>query len=300
MSIASEIQRIKNDIASAYANISSKGGSLPSKQDSSNLISAINSISSVPNALVVPFNMNGLCFWLDGDSNTRNGVDRSKKYFENLMWLPNRLSSTKNVETIQNNGSSNVWNGNILNIYNYAYYPYLVNSNESFSVESVLKVNSTMVGSSIDAYVISNGYAGGFFLCVNTANQYYFAICNAKSGSGYEYLHPTNITMTLNKVYYFCCTYNASDKKVREYVMHLTPNGVHSTVTLTNLNVASTQSLFTAFGSQCYTSSTSENPNGGTRSGKYGVGMIRYWRRALSLAEIKEGYKDAKRRFDCE
>ena len=300
MSIASEIQRIKNDIASAYANISSKGGSLPSKQDSSNLISAINSISSVPNALVVPFNMNGLCFWLDGDSNTRNGVDRSKKYFENLMWLPNRLSSTKNIETIQNNGSSNVWNGNILNIYNYAYYPYLVNNNESFSVECVIRINSTLVGSSGDAYVISNGYAGGFFLCINTANQYYFAICNAKSSSSYEYLHPTNIPMTLNKTYYFCCTYNVSDKKLREYVMHLTPNGVYSTITLTNLRLATTQSLYTALGSICNTSSTAEHSTKSPRSGKYGIGMIRFWRRALSLTEVKEGYKDAKRRFGCE
>ena len=45
MSIASEIQRIKNNIANAYTKIGSKGGTLPSAQNSANLVTTIDSIS---------------------------------------------------------------------------------------------------------------------------------------------------------------------------------------------------------------------------------------------------------------
>ncbi len=46
MSIASEIQRIKNNIANAYTAILEKGGVLPSNKNSSNLANTINSIRS--------------------------------------------------------------------------------------------------------------------------------------------------------------------------------------------------------------------------------------------------------------
>ena len=45
MSIASEIQRIKNNIANAYSAILEKGGSLPTNKNSSNLANTINSIT---------------------------------------------------------------------------------------------------------------------------------------------------------------------------------------------------------------------------------------------------------------
>lgn len=44
MSIASEITRIKNNIASAYSQVSTKGGTLPATQNSANLPNAIDSI----------------------------------------------------------------------------------------------------------------------------------------------------------------------------------------------------------------------------------------------------------------
>ena len=45
MSVASEITRINNNIASAYTAVSNKGGTLPQTQNSANLATAINSIS---------------------------------------------------------------------------------------------------------------------------------------------------------------------------------------------------------------------------------------------------------------
>ena len=44
MSIASEIQRIKNNIANAYTNCSNKGATIPSTQNCANLATCINSI----------------------------------------------------------------------------------------------------------------------------------------------------------------------------------------------------------------------------------------------------------------
>ena len=46
MSIASEIQRIKNNIANAYTNCSNKGATIPSTQNCANLATCINSIPS--------------------------------------------------------------------------------------------------------------------------------------------------------------------------------------------------------------------------------------------------------------
>lgn len=45
MTIASEIQRIKNNIAAAYASCSSKGGTLPATQNSANLATCIDTIT---------------------------------------------------------------------------------------------------------------------------------------------------------------------------------------------------------------------------------------------------------------
>lgn len=45
MSIASEIQRIKNNIAAAYSACESKGANMPQLQNSNNLADTINSIS---------------------------------------------------------------------------------------------------------------------------------------------------------------------------------------------------------------------------------------------------------------
>lgn len=46
MSISTEIIRIKNNIAAAYAKVSSKGGTLPAAQNSANLAAAIDSITT--------------------------------------------------------------------------------------------------------------------------------------------------------------------------------------------------------------------------------------------------------------
>lgn len=300
MSITSEIQRIRNNIANAYTGISAKGGTLPSTQNISNLKTAINSISDMPDALIVPVNNNGLCFWLDGDCNTRTGVNRNKKYFENLLWLPDRDSSSKNIESIKNSGSNNVWNNNILNVYDFACYPYLANKNESYSVECVVKLNQSLSGSANSSYIISTTYAGGFSVNISTSDYIGFYIGHVPtSGSSYEYLHPSMVKLTVGKTYYFCFTYNASTKKASEYVLHTTPNKVHASVTLNTLKVATDTGIYTTFGSQCYTSYSSEHPTASTRSGKFGVGMIRYWRRELSLTEVKTNYQDAKKRFGC-
>lgn len=57
MSVASEITRINNNIASAYTAVSNKGGTLPQTQNSANLATAINSISGGGGSIQV---VNGL------------------------------------------------------------------------------------------------------------------------------------------------------------------------------------------------------------------------------------------------
>lgn len=49
MSISSEIQRINTNIANAYAQANAKGATLPQSQNSANLASTIQSISTQPN-----------------------------------------------------------------------------------------------------------------------------------------------------------------------------------------------------------------------------------------------------------
>lgn len=53
MSVLSEINRIKTNIAAAYTAVSASGGTLPTSRNSANLPSAIESI--IPNAGIVHY-----------------------------------------------------------------------------------------------------------------------------------------------------------------------------------------------------------------------------------------------------
>lgn len=53
MSVQSEINRVKSNVASAYSAVASKGGTVPSAANSANLAAAVNSIPGVPNPLPI-------------------------------------------------------------------------------------------------------------------------------------------------------------------------------------------------------------------------------------------------------
>lgn len=53
MSVQSEINRVKNNVASAYTAVAAKGGTVPSTQNSANLAAAVNSIPEIPNPLPI-------------------------------------------------------------------------------------------------------------------------------------------------------------------------------------------------------------------------------------------------------
>lgn len=136
MSILSEINRIKGNITSAYSAISSKGGTLPSNQNSENLATAIESIISgggLPS---------GIAAIATGTYTVASDFTTSKKTINHdlgvvpdmvLFWYPN---------------------GNIATTYSMLY-----------------SLRSTKMGFRSSAYNVFNGYHGNSTSTVTTSNS---------------------------------------------------------------------------------------------------------------------------------
>ena len=136
--INTEINRIQENIQNSYDIAEQLGAILPQDKNSANLSSCLDTIDNYP---LIPSRMNGLCFWLDGDYNTRNGLDRSKKYFENLVWTTPYTTVIGNNEITHDIGN-NKWINNLLHIQDgQAYYPQprCTDSNE-YTIELVVKM----------------------------------------------------------------------------------------------------------------------------------------------------------------
>ena len=241
MSIASEISRIKTNIENTYINLQNNNITVPSVKNSENLSATVSDV--IP---FIPSNCSGLIFWIDGDCNTRHGVNRNKKYFENLVWNEPYSTSTGNIEYILNNGSSNSWNSNLLECKNnfYSYYPMLHAS--SFTYEIVCKLTAIPE----DYVILIDSYYsyGNLQLFLNSSskfNTYYRTASNTSTGYTVDVANNTlsYIVVTYNAGNYFLKTTNYSNNRV-------------NSVTVSGGLRNHTQAYNTGFGARCSTSTT--------------------------------------------
>lgn len=228
---------------------------------------------------VTPNKIAGLCLWIDGDCNTRNGNDHSKDYMENLVYNPPYTSTWGTIEAVDN--GDNTWNGNLLQYGSWAHYPYI--SNQELTIDCVVKITSrtTRVG------LVQCAYSGGFVLDI-PENETNFQF-RARDNSSSSYL-TLKTPFEYDKLYYLACT-------IQDGKITLKVNEVNLSNTNFSTLVQPTALVSTAVGTGSTTSS------GGNTAGNYklwyglNLGMLRIWNRALTDEEIQANYQEAKTRF---
>lgn len=229
----------------------------------------------------------GLCFWLDGDCNTRQGLDRSKNYFENLVWIPPLNQSAGNIERWKPENSS-TWNNlkpNMLNIGANALFSDLFCS-DRMTLEVVFMFTS-----------IPSTYTN--IINTNTDSGYNFAVYNDGANIGIIDSDGWNTSTSLswknneiNTPHYLCATFNCNNGKCT--IQQDTNNVVQTT--LNNIIQRSTSGVSSGiFGNN--TTNSTIMPS--IKYDSIAVGMIRAWTRVLSENEIARNYQDAINRFDC-
>lgn len=107
MSIASEITRINNNIASAYTAIDNQGGTLPTTQNSSNLAS---SIATIPTPPTYPFTVNSLL--ISKPNATQSDIDDIATYTSTMSYSNLLLDRTAFSGGTFTDGSSILKNNN--------------------------------------------------------------------------------------------------------------------------------------------------------------------------------------------
>lgn len=289
MSIASEIQRIQNNINSMYDSLEAMGVEVPANKNSNNLLQTVN--NTVPR---IPSNCVGLAIWLDGDYNTRNGLDRSKKYMENILWNKPLVDTVGNFEVVSQNTSNNSWNGNLLVCNGWFGLLPTIAHHSSISFELVYKVNSAWSGGTMNMYQALGG-GGGFAPNIrgdaNGGIQFYYSYyddSNNLTGANY-----TANDEGIGVIKYVCFTIS------NESILRIISPGLNIDKNMT-VNYAKTtidQNVGLFHGQ----TDTIEDltSDWGVANGHVEIGMMRLWTRALTTDEIHANYKDTKKRFGC-
>ena len=288
MSIVSEIERIQSNISDVYTTLENQGVKVPSTKNSDNLNLTVS--NSIPR---IPANVASLAIWLDGDCNTRNGLDRSKNYFENLVWVQPYTVTNYNLEDTTQ-FKNNYWDGNLLQtvdgggFYN---MPPKFTATSECTIEIVLRLNSYTFPENSEQYVFYPGgaeYYGGPGL-INVGNDGVLWVWNRlTTGSNNLFVIGK---LPLNKpVYtYFRIFTNSMDSGIPGENLHNSINArpiAHQRTHNTGLTTGATIS-------------TAPKIDNKYPRGNIAIGMVRYWGRALSNDEIQANYLDAKTRFNC-
>lgn len=237
---------------------------------------------NVPNDGMTPEKTAGLCFWLDGDCNTRNGLDRSKKYFQNLVWARPFQESTGSLEYIESNGSSNTWDDNYLMINNYAYYPYMIdNSGCDYTIEAVFKiVNSKSM------IFLGMASGSGFSFFMNAENKLQWMVRDSATNT---YKTCASSALESNVNYYAYAQLNSTTGAISLTIPALSEVKTDAITSIKN----PTSVINAGFATNANTS-TAKN---GDYVGACKVGMVRVWHRLLTSDELNKNYADCKNRF---
>ena len=218
----------------------------------------------------------GLMLWLDGQCNTRQGNDHTKKYMENLVWNVPTETDVTNREVFPSATSGNVWGENdFLKLATYAYYP--VCTSGQLTLELVFKTDSDADGI-INPFRQDGGSNAGFYTAINQVSD----------GSEIQLSFAANVgvkqAVEQDKAYYFAGTIEGAIAKTFL-------NGVSASFTSdVAYNAVSTTNVPAGIGLA---------PNGADSSRWKGLNlaMLRLWNRVLSDSEILANYEDAKKRF---
>jgi hypothetical protein len=229
-----------------------------------------------------PTKINGCALWLDGQCNTRAGVNKSFLGMQNLMYPPPKNSKIYLNETV--NTAGNVWKGDILDLGNYSNYPVMYNT--SMTIETVIRITATYTDY-LRPFSCHSGGGGAIQIKPSTTTIgiafYDTAI------SDYSTVYSAENALALDTLYY------AWGQMVSGSYLKLQVMGAMSEVAQASMGASRVPSsqICSRIGSKGSTAATTTVNN---YSGLE-MGMLRVWTRILTAAEIQERYLDAKERF---
>ena len=232
----------------------------------------------------LPTSMAGLTFWIDGDCNTVDGVDRSVAQMEDLMF-PNAEAnnSTGNRQSFTN--KTNSWSSNMLNLNDgYAFYPQQqIYGSKPFTIELVVQITSAWTGSPKDVIHFGSSASGGVFFQMSP-DKILYAFFKDTGGTDHTFFPGS---FAVNDIIY-CYLVHTSGSITIAYP------GTNASSTL-SVNPKTISSAFNVGLNTAVSTGTTATAS----NGNIAIGMCRFWRRALSSAELTACYNDAKTRFNC-
>jgi len=228
-------------------------------------------------------NIKGLCFWIDGQCNTRAGLDHSKAYMENLVWnVPYTKTSTGNPEVF---GTGNVWNGDYLKLNNYAFYPQV--ASEQTTVEILFYYDSDRDTVTNGTYLLCNRLSSAGWAIQGgngTANRALLL-----TGSAEDYYLPAREYGALN---YLVVTVDTTQNKASMRILNTGEEMLD--IPLSDQKVKASFNMGLGIAAGATTNSTSSTKD---RWCGVNIGMARVWTRLLTDEEIQINYQEVKARF---
>lgn len=227
---------------------------------------------------ISPSRLHGLCMWLDGQCNTVNGVDRSKKYMEDLVYnSPKTVSSIPYYST----PALNTWDGDFLNFGTFARYPYC--GYPQMTMEFVIKLSKVPTSTIQISHL---AYNGGYSCCINTDQKF---VLSARLGNEYIYVSSKSL-LDINKPYYLVATLNDN----KEIAVEIKNISERTAIPFAKISMSTLSDVYMGVGTLANKSIEA--------IGEYwdglNLGMMRIWRRVLSEDEIEANYQDIKKRFN--
>jgi hypothetical protein len=228
-------------------------------------------------------NIKGLCFWIDGQCNTRAGLDHSKAYMENLVWnVPHTKTSTGNAEVF---GTGNVWNGDYLKLNNYAFYPQV--ASEQTTVEILFFYDEDRDSVTNGTYVLCNrASSSGWAIQGGSADAGRTLLL---TGSDEQYRLPAREYGAIN---YLVLIIDTTQNKASMRILNTGEEVLD--IPMTDLAVKASFNMGLGIAAGTSTSSTSSTKN---RWCGLNIGMTRVWTRLLTEEEIQNNYQEVKARF---
>jgi hypothetical protein len=260
--------------------INSKGVSVTTSDTFRSYAGKISSISGSSTSFS-PQKAGGLCFWLDGQCNTRTGNDHTKTYLENLCWSNTQSTTNGNLEYFTDT-NQNTWDGDFLKLGTYAYYPYLYA--DSITIEAVVKVEES---SQPSRQILTTSYQSGFIFNILQSGRVQFLV----KGTNEDILVQSDTLLNLDTPYYMVATF-AGNKSSKLCILNSTTNEVKETETSETIVYRSSTNMGLGTNASASTSVNQKRWDG------LSIGMIRGWNRALTEEEIQDNYQDTKERFN--
>ena len=232
-----------------------------------------------------PVNMAGLSFWIDGDCNTRTGLDRTAKYMDDLVYNDPYTHPVGHFE--EHTPNTDLWldSGNLLMLNDgVSIYPQQkCTTNNEFTIELVIKQTSSFTGTPVPIISFGTSAMGGVEFNLSP-DRILYTFFKDTSGTDHTFFPGSFAVNDVIYCYLKCTSSNIT----------IAYPGKNATSTLQVHPKATTKGFNTGFNCQANTTAVASGNNG-----KVAVGMVRYWQRALTSEELTACYNDAKTRFNC-